>query len=67
MEINGFEYIPKEKRKNILLLSDDLRLSSGVGTVSRTFVTGTAHRYNWFQLGAAIQHPDIGKRIDISQ
>ena len=67
MEINGFEYIPKEQRKNILLLADDLRLSSGVGTVSRTFVTGIAHRYNWFQLGAAVQHPDIGKRIDISQ
>ena len=67
MEINGFEYIPKEQRKNILLLSDDLRLSSGVGTVSRTFVMGTAHRYNWFQLGAAVQHPEIGKRIDISQ
>lgn len=66
MVINGFEYIPREKRKNILLLSDDLRLSSGVGTVSRIFVTGTAHRYNWFQLGAAINHPDLGKRIDVS-
>lgn len=67
MKINGFEYIPKAERKNILLLSDDLRVTSGVGTVSRTFVTGTAHRYNWFQLGAAIKHPEIGKRIDISQ
>jgi glycosyltransferase involved in cell wall biosynthesis len=66
MIINGFEYIPQAERKNILLLSDDLRLTSGVGVVSRKFVMGTAHRYNWFQLGAAINHPDIGKRIDVS-
>ena len=66
MIINGFEHIPKENRKHILLLSDDLRLNSGVGTASRNFVTGTSHRYNWFQLGAAVNHPDIGKRIDVS-
>jgi len=67
MVLNSYEYIPKDKRKNILLLSDDLRFNSGVGTVSRTFVLGTAHRFNWFQVGAAVNHPDIGKRIDISQ
>jgi len=67
MIINGFEHIPKEQRKNILLLSDDLRLTSGVGVVSKKFVTGTAHRYNWFQVGAAINHPDKGKRIDVSE
>lgn len=65
--INGFDYIPQAERKHILLLSDDLRLTSGVGVVSKQFVVGTAHRYNWFQLGAAINHPDIGKRIDVSQ
>ena len=65
--INGFDYIPQAERKNILLLSDDLRLTSGVGVVSKAFVVGTAHRYNWFQVGAAMNHPDIGKRIDVSQ
>ena len=28
-------------KKKILLLSDDLRMSSGVGTMSREFVMGT--------------------------
>ena len=65
--INGYEYLPKEKRKKILLLSDDLRMSSGVGTMSREIVLGTAHHYNWVQVGGAINHPEQGKRVDISQ
>ena len=28
-------------KKKIMLLSDDLRMSSGVGTVSKNFVLGT--------------------------
>ena len=47
---NGYEILPKEKRKNILLLSDDLRMTSGVGNMSREFVMGTCHRINWFQI-----------------
>ena len=31
-------YIPKDKRKKILLLSDDIRVTSGVGTMSREIV-----------------------------
>lgn len=53
-------------KKTILLLSDDLRLHSGIGTMSREFVVGTASTFNWFQLGAAIKHPDQGKIIDVS-
>jgi len=60
-------YIEKDKRKKILLLSDDLRMHSGVATMSREIVLGTAHKYNWFQLGAALKHPEIGKIIDISE
>ena len=60
-------YIPKEERKNILLLSDDLRMHSGIATMSREFVTKTAHRFNWFQVGAAMKHPDAGKVFDLSQ
>ena len=40
-------------------------MSSGVGTVSKEIVLGTAHKYNWFQVGAAINHPEAGKLVDI--
>jgi len=60
-------YIPKEQRKKILLISDDLRLHSGVGNVSKDTVLSTAHHYNWVQIGGAINHPDKGKRFDLSQ
>lgn len=60
-------YIPKDKRKNILLLSDDLRLHSGIATMSRAIVEGTAHRLNWVQLGAALKHHEEGKRFDLSE
>lgn len=35
--------------------------------MSREFVLGTAQHFNWFQLGAAIKHPEKGKRIDVSE
>lgn len=54
------------KKKKILLLSDDLRMNSGIATVSRQLVLGTVHKYDWVQLGAAIKHPEHGKMIDIS-
>jgi len=60
-------YIPKEQRKNILLLTDDIRFPSGVGNVGKEIVINTSHRYNWYNVGAAIKHPDKGKIIDISQ
>ena len=53
-------------KKKILLLSDDLRLTSGIATVSRDMVIGTVHKYDWVQLGAAINHPDRGKIMDLS-
>lgn len=36
-------YIPKEQRKNILLLTDDIRLQSGVANVGKEIVLHTAH------------------------
>jgi len=60
-------YIPKEQRKKILLLSDDIRMTSGISTMAREIVLGTAHRFNWVNMGAAINHPDQGKHLDISQ
>jgi glycosyltransferase involved in cell wall biosynthesis len=53
-------------KKKILLLSDDLRMSSGVGTMSREFVMGTLHKYDWVQMGGAIKHPEEGKIVDMN-
>lgn len=53
-------------KKKILLLSDDLRMNSGIATVSRDIVLSTVDQFDWLQVGAAIQHPDFGKLIDIS-
>ena len=39
--------IKKRDKKKILLLSDDLRMSSGVGTMSREIVMGTIDKYDW--------------------
>lgn len=59
-------YIPKDKRKTILFLADDMRLPSGIGTMTRELIMGSAHHYNFLQVGAAIQHPDNGKLLDMS-
>ena len=59
-------YIPKEQRKNILLLTDDIRFPSGVGHIGREIVLNSSHHYNWVNLGGAQKHPEEGKRIDIS-
>ena len=54
------------KKKKILLLSDDFRLPSGIGTISREIILKTVHHYDWIQLGAALQHPEHGKAQDVS-
>ena len=59
-------YIPKDKRKKILLLSDDIRTQSGIGTMSREIILKTAHHFNWVNLGGAVKHPDNGKGFDLS-
>jgi hypothetical protein len=60
-------YIPKDKRKKILFMCDDIRMTSGISTMAREIVVGTSHRFNWVNLGGAINHPDQGKRLDISE
>jgi len=55
------------KKKKILLLSDDLRMASGIATMSKELVLGTIHKYDWFQVGAAINHPEAGKVLDVSE
>ena len=63
----NFEYIPKDKRKKILLICDDIRVHSGVATVAKEIVVHTANHFNWVQIAGAIKHPENGKVLDISK
>jgi hypothetical protein len=54
-------------KKKILLLSDDMRMHSGIATMSRELVLGTVHHYDWVQIAGAVKHPEAGKIIDLSQ
>ncbi len=58
-------YIPQSDRKKILLLCDDIRMTSGISTMAREIVVGTAHHFNWVNIGGAITHPEEGKKLDI--
>ena len=48
-------------------MSDDLRMHSGVATVSKDIVIETLHEYDWVQIGGAIDHPEKGKIVDMSK
>jgi glycosyltransferase involved in cell wall biosynthesis len=63
----SFNYIPRDKRKKILLICDDIRVHSGVATVAREIVTNTCQHFNWVNIGGAINHPDKGKKLDLSE
>jgi len=63
----SFKYLPPDKRKKIMLICDDIRVHSGIAGVGREVVLHTAHHFNWINIGGAIQHPDQGKRLDLSQ
>jgi glycosyltransferase involved in cell wall biosynthesis len=60
-------YVPREQRKKILLICDDIRMTSGVSTVAREMIIGTSHHFNWVNVGGAIKHPDIGKKLDLNE
>jgi len=61
------QWLPKEQRKKILLLSDDMRVHSGIGVMSREIVEQTCGVFNWVQIGAAVNHPEANKRVDVSE
>ena len=61
-----FKYLPKDKRKKILLICDDIRVHSGIATVAKEIVLHTAQHFNWVQIAGAIKHPDKGKIFDLS-
>ena len=67
MDLPKLKKVTENKKKKIILLSDDLRMSSGVGTMSREIVMGTIKEYDWVQVGGAIKHPDAGKVIDLNE
>jgi glycosyltransferase involved in cell wall biosynthesis len=61
-----FKYLPKNERKKILLICDDIRVHSGVATVAKEIVMHTSQHFNWVQVAGAIKHPEAGKRFDLS-
>jgi len=62
-----FQPIPKYQRKKILLICDDIRAHSGVGTIGREIVLNTCHHFNFVNLAGGINHPEAGKKLDLSQ
>jgi hypothetical protein len=64
---SSFAYLPQKERKKILLICDDIRVHSGVATVAREMVLNTCQHFNWVQVAGAINHPEKGKKLDISQ
>lgn len=56
-----------KKKQKLLLLGDDIRFQSGISTISRELVIGSVDKYDWVQLGSAINHPEHGRRIDLSE
>ena len=63
----NFEHIPKEKRKTILYICDDIRTHSGVATISKEIVLKSAHHFNWLILGGLHNHPNNNQRMDLSE
>ena len=62
-----FGYLLPEQRKKILLICDDIRVHSGIATVAREIVLQTSHHFNWVNLAGAVQHPEKGKKLDLSE
>jgi len=54
-------------KKKVLLLGDDMRLNSGIGTMSKEIIEGTLDRFDWVQIGGAVKHPTVGQMSDLSE
>ena len=66
MNLPKLNKVSELKKKKIVIFSDDLRMASGVGTMTREFVMGTRTDFDWVQVGGAIKHPDAGKLVDMN-
>jgi len=42
-------------------------MHSGVACVTKDIVLGSIHHYDWAQIGGAINHPEAGKIVDMSE
>jgi glycosyltransferase involved in cell wall biosynthesis len=62
-----FGYLSPKERKKILLICDDIRVHSGIATVAREIVIQTAHHFNWVNIAGAVQHPEKGTKLDLSE
>jgi hypothetical protein len=62
-----YRHIKKEDRKKILLLCDDIRMTSGISTMAREIVIGTSGHFNWVNVAGSLHHPEAGKKLDVSQ
>ena len=63
----SFKHLPIKDRKKIVIVCDDIRVHSGVATVAKEIVAHTAQHFNWVNVGGAINHPDKGKVLDLSE
>jgi hypothetical protein len=54
------------KKKKLLWIGDDLRMHSGVATQLRELVLGLVDEYDICSIAGAMQHPEHGKVIDLS-
>ena len=59
-------YIPRNERKKILLIADDIRVHSGVAQIAREFVIHSCHHYNFACVAGAVKHPDKGKALNMN-
>ena len=66
MKVIPKDYIKQSERKKILLITDDIRVHSGVAQIGRETVLGTLHHFNWVAIAGAIKHPETGKVVDMS-
>jgi glycosyltransferase involved in cell wall biosynthesis len=64
---SSFNYLLQNERKKIMLICDDIRVHSGVATIAKELVLNTAQHFNWVNIAGAINHPEKGKRFDLSQ
>ena len=54
-------------KDKILLLSDDIRGSSGVSHISRSIITQLVGKYDWVQMAAMQRHPENNTIVDVSK
>ena len=64
---NKVGYIPRDERKKILFISDSVTGVSGVANVARSLIAGTAHHYNYINIGVS-QNPSVkGHTVDLCE